>query len=85
MEEEILKELQKINEKLEKKEKIRILKVGEVAEILKINRNQATKLFSRPDFPALVNAGENKIEENALYNWLQHRHADEDTEEDELY
>lgn len=85
MEEEILNELKRINEHLIKKEKIRILKVGDVAEILKINRNQAAKLFKRKDFPALTNAGENKIEETALYNWLQCRHADEKDNDEELY
>lgn len=80
---EILNELKKLNFNFENQRKIKILKVGDVAEILKINRNQATKLFKRNDFPALTNCGDNKIEENAFFNWLQERHADSDEESEE--
>ena len=85
MDDKILEELKKINQKLEKNKKIKILKVGDVAEILKINKNQATKLFKRTDFPALTNCGDNKIEETALYNWLQSRHSDDASEDEEIY
>lgn len=85
MDDKILEELKKINLKLEKNKKIKILKVGDVAEILKINKNQATKLFKRTDFPALTNCGDNKIEETALYNWLQSRHSDDASEDEEIY
>lgn len=87
-ENELINQLKKLNRNLENHNKINILKVGDVAQILKINKNQASKLFKRSDFPALVNCGDNKIEETALYNWLQKRHddnkyIDEDYEEDE--
>lgn len=82
---ELIKQLEKLNKNLENQQKIKILKVADVAEILKINKNQATKLFKRADFPALTNCGDNKIEESALYNWLQSRHSNEITEDEELY
>lgn len=85
MDDKILEELKKINQKLENNKKIKILKVGDVAELLKINKNQASKLFKRTDFPALTNCGDNKIEETALYNWLQSRHSDDTSEDEELY
>lgn len=85
MDDKILEELKKINQKLENNKKIKILKVGDVAEVLKINKNQASKLFKRADFPALTNCGDNKIEETALYTWLQSRHSDEVDEDEELY
>lgn len=73
---ELISQLKKLNDNLVNRQEITILKVGDVAQILKINKNQASKLFKRPDFPALTNCGDNKIEKTALYNWLQTRHAD---------
>ncbi len=77
--EELIRQLKKLNKNLVNSQEITILKVSDVAQILKINKNQATKLFKRPDFPALTNCGDNKIEKTALYNWLQTRHADNES------
>lgn len=83
--EELIRQLKKLNENLENNHEITILKTSDVAQILKINKNQASKLFKRSDFPALTNCGDNKIEKAALYNWLQQRHADNLEEDEELY
>ncbi len=81
--EELIKQLEKLNANFERQSEPKILKVTDISRILGVNRNQATKLFKRPDFPALVNCGDNKIEQTAFYNWLQSRHSN-DCEDDEL-
>lgn len=65
------------------KEKIKILQTKDVARILGCNNNRARDIMLRPDFPSF--AGSRKVEESALYNWLQTRHDGEliDTKEDE--
>lgn len=80
---EVLEELKKLNENLAKLHEPKMFKIGDVARILKINNNQASKLFKRADFPALTNCGDNKIEQTALFNWLQTRHADYEENDDE--
>ena len=52
---------------------VKILTVADVKEKLKIGRNNAYKIFSREDFPAILLGRKYVVEENALKNWLQKR------------
>lgn len=52
---------------------VKILTVADVKEKLKIGKNNAYKIFSREDFPAILLGRKYVVEENALKNWLQKR------------
>ena len=79
--EEISKQLELLNKKIEANNEIQILKARDISRILGINMNQACSLFKRSDFPALTNCGDNKIEKKAFLHWLQNRHSDYDNEQ----
>lgn len=55
MNEEILSVLKEINEKLDRRDEIKILFVDDVARILGINRNAATELLKSDDINSIKN------------------------------
>lgn len=55
MNEEILSILKEINQKLDARNEIKILYVDDVARILGINRNTATKLLKSDDINSIKN------------------------------
>ncbi len=74
--EEILETLKEIKNLLLQKENynkdIEILFVKDIARLLKINLNEANKLWDREDFPG-INIGHKKVEYSAFYKWLQEK------------
>lgn len=60
---------------------IEFFKAPQLAKILGISKQNAYKLMRTPDFPAICNCGDYKVEKHALFNWTQSRHADDNDDD----